>query len=90
YTAALAAAGCGSNTFFSNGYNGTKVPLTASQAGFNRTDYRTLAGLRWEHKVDANTEWQIQAVVDDRNINQPTGTTSAVGDYLSTNLMASL
>jgi iron complex outermembrane receptor protein len=90
YSAALATAGCGSNTFFVNGYNGAKVPLTAAQAGFNRTDYRTLAGLRWEHKVDANTEWQMQAVVDDRNINQPTGTTSAIGDYLSTNLMASM
>ena len=88
--AAAIAFGCAANTFFRNGYNGLKDPLTAAQAGFNRNDTRTLAGLRWEHKVDANTEWQVQAVVDDRNISQPTGTTSATGDYLSTNLMASL
>ncbi len=83
-------AGCASNTFFANGFNGAKVPLTAAQAGLNRNDFRTIAGLRWEHKVDANTDWQVQGVIDDRNISQPTGTTSAVGDFLSMNLMASL
>jgi iron complex outermembrane receptor protein len=64
--------------------------LTAAQAGYNRNDTRTIAGIRWEHKVDANTEWQVQAVVDDRDINQPTGTTSAIGDFVSTNLSASI
>ena len=28
----------------------------------------------------------MQIVVDDRNINQPTGTTSAIGDYVSYNI----
>ena len=28
----------------------------------------------------------MQIVVDDRNINQPTGTTSAIGDYFSYNI----
>jgi iron complex outermembrane receptor protein len=35
--------------------------------------------------LDSNTEWQVQFVVDDRNISQPTGATSAIGDFLSYN-----
>ena len=86
----LAPAGCGTVSVFNNGFNGTKSNLTAAQAGLNRLDYRTIAGVRWEHKVDDATRWQLQAVVDDRDINQPTGATSAVGDFLSANFMGSL
>lgn len=90
FTATLGNAGCGSVSVFNNGFNGAKSSLTAAQAGFNRHDYRTIAGLRWEHKVDADTTWQLQAVVDDRDISQPTGATSAVGDYLSANFMGNV
>ena len=36
------------------------------------------------------TTGQIQVVIDDRNINQPTGATSAIGDYLSYNVSTGL
>lgn len=90
FTAALGNAGCGSVSVFNNGFNGARSSLTAAQAGLNRHDYRTIAGIRWEHKVDDTTRWQVQAVLDDRDINQPTGATSAVGDFVSANFMGSL
>ena len=37
-----------------------------------------------------NTTGRIQYVIDDRNINQPTGTTSAIGDFLSSNVIADM
>jgi iron complex outermembrane receptor protein len=82
--------GCQTTLLLRNGANGATDPRTAAQAGFNRHDYRTIAGLRWEHKVDENTEWQVQAVLDDRDINQPTGSTSAIGDYFSKSFSGSL
>ena len=63
---------------------------TAEQAGANRDDRRTLGGFRWDHAFDAATTFELQFVIDDRNINQPTGTTSAIGDYLSYNLSSGL
>lgn len=60
--------------------------LTAEQAGLGRDDRRTVLGARWEHTFDPLTVWRTQLVFDDRNINQPTGTTSAIGDYASWNL----
>lgn len=90
FTTALGNAGCGSVSVFRNGFNSTRESLTAAQAGLNRHDYRTIAGIRWEHKVDANTSWQVQAVLDDRDISQPTSASSAVGDYLSGNFMGSV
>ena len=89
-TAAAAAAGCGTINLFANGFNGAQVAQTAAQAGLGRDDQRTILGTRWEHKFGPGTDWQIQFVVDDRNINQPTGTTSAVGDFLSYNVMSSI
>jgi iron complex outermembrane recepter protein len=89
-TAASIAAGCGTVSVFANGFNGAKVNLTAAQAGLQRTDQRTILGARWEHKFNDTTDWQIQAVVDDRNINQPTGATSAVGDFISRNWSSQL
>jgi iron complex outermembrane recepter protein len=83
-------AGCGSVSLFRNGFNGAKVSETAAQAGLGRNDQRTILGTRWEHKLGENTTWQMQYVVDDRNIHQPTGTTSAVGDFLSQNVMTHL
>jgi iron complex outermembrane receptor protein len=89
-TAADAAAGCVTNNFSATGNtsgpNSNAVKQTAEEAGANRDDRRTIGGFRWEHAFDAATTGQVQIVVDDRNINQPTGSTSAIGDYLSYNI----
>jgi len=82
-TAATAAAACATNTF-------QGVKQTAQEAGANRDDRRTIGGIRWEHEFDADTTGTVQLVIDDRNISQPTGTTSAVGDYLSYNVISGL
>lgn len=87
-TAATAADGCVTSKFSATGNSASGVPQTAEQAGANRDDRRTIGGFRWEHAFDAATTGQVQVVVDDRNINQPTGTTSAVGDYLSYNVIS--
>jgi iron complex outermembrane recepter protein len=81
-------AGCGTVSLFNNGFNGTRTPLTAIQAGLGREDRRTIVGGRWEHDFDNTTTWRNQFVFDDRNINQPTGTTSAIGDFPSYNYMS--
>lgn len=82
-TAATAAEGCATQNFLG-------TPQTAEEAGVNRDDRRTIWGTRWEHQVDADTSWRVQYVLDDRNIDQPTGRTSAVGDYLSHNVTTDL
>jgi iron complex outermembrane recepter protein len=79
--------GCGSVSLFNNGFNGSKSLVTAVQAGLGRNDYRTIVGGRWEHDFDNTTTWRTQFVFDDRNINQPTGATSAIGDFPSYNYM---
>lgn len=84
------APGCATVSLFANGFNGTKLPQTAEQAGLNRDDRRTIVGARWEHDFDNQTTWRNQLVFDDRNINQPTGATSAIGDYPSYNFMSDL
>lgn len=86
-TAAGAAAGCGTVTLNNNGFNNTAgtSAQTAEQAGLGRNDRRTIVGGRWEHDFDNQTTWRNQFVFDDRNISQPTGTTSAIGDYPSYN-----
>src|SRR5262249_41237878 len=85
-----AAAGCGTVNLFNNGLSGTTIPQTAQQAGLNRNDRRSIAGMRWEHDFDNATTWRTQLVLDDRNINQPTGTTSAIGDFPSYNVISDL
>jgi iron complex outermembrane recepter protein len=85
-TAATALAGCPTINLFNNGFSGATTPQTADQAGLNRTDRRTILGGRWEHNFDNDTVWRTQAVYDDRNISQPTGTTSAIGDFPSYNI----
>jgi iron complex outermembrane receptor protein len=89
---AAAAPGCGTVTLFNNGFNtaaGTDKE-TAVQAGLGRNDRRTIAGGRWEHDFDNTTTWRNQFVFDDRNISQPTGPTSAIGDFPSYNYMSDL
>ena len=58
------------------------------QAGLGRNDRRTIVGGRWEHDFDNTTTWRNQFVFDDRNISQPTGATSAIGDFPSYNYMS--
>lgn len=89
-TGATAAAGCGTVTLFNNGFNksaGTDTE-TAEQAGLGRNDRRTIVGGRWEHDFDNQTTWRNQFVFDDRNISQPTGTTTSIGDYPSYNYIS--
>lgn len=86
-TGVTAAAGCGTVRLFNNGFNATAGTdtETALQAGLGRNDRRTIVGGRWEHDFDNTTIWRNQFVFDDRNISQPTGTTSAIGDFPSYN-----
>jgi iron complex outermembrane receptor protein len=89
-TDATAAPGCGTVTLFNNGFNtaaGTDKE-TAVQAGLGRNDRRTIVGGRWEHDFDNTTTWRNQFVFDDRSISQPTGSTSAIGDFPSYNYMS--
>ena len=81
-------AGCGIGRLFNNGFNGARTPTTAMQAGLGREDRRTIVGGRWEHDFDNTTTWRNQFVFDDRNISQPTGATSAIGDFPSYNYMS--
>jgi iron complex outermembrane recepter protein len=87
---ATAAPGCGTVALFNNGFNGTKDTETAVQAGLGRNDRRSIVGGRWEHDFDNTTTWRTQFVFDDRNISQPTGTTSAIGDFPSYNYMTDI
>jgi iron complex outermembrane receptor protein len=82
--------GCGTASLFNNGFNGAKTPETAIAAGLGRDDRRTIVGGRWEHDFDNTTTWRNQFVFDDRNINQPTGSTSAIGDFPSYNFMSDI
>ena len=83
-------AGCGTVSLFNNGFNGPRTPMSAVQAGLGRNDRRTIVGGRWEHDFDNTTTWRNQFVFDDRDINQPTGATSAIGDFPSYNYMSDL
>ncbi len=82
--------GCASVNLFANGLSGPTLAQTASQAGLGRNDQRTILGARWEHNFDAQTTWQTQYVYDNKDINQPTGATSAVGDQPAFNLTSGI
>lgn len=84
----LTGAACASVSVFANGFNGARVSLSADQAGLKRDDRRTIVGARWEHDFDAETTWRSQLVWDNRDINQPTSATSAVGTFPSFNLIS--
>ena len=82
--------GCGTQSLLINGFNGARSAQPAIAAGFGRDDRRTIVGGRWEHDFDNTTTWRNQFVFDDRNINQPTGATSAIGDFPSYNYMSDI
>jgi iron complex outermembrane recepter protein len=86
--AATAAAGCATISLFGNGFSAPTVLQSADQAALGRHDKRNIVGARWEHDFDNQTTWRTQLVFDDKNINQPTGTTSAIGDSPSYNLIS--
>jgi iron complex outermembrane receptor protein len=88
--AATTAAGCASVNLFVNGISGTTIAQTASQAGLGRHDMRSIGGGRWEHRFDADTTWRVQLVYDNKDINQPTGATAALGDQPAFNLLTDL
>ena len=87
-TAATAAPGCQNIMLIRNGFSGATVAQSADQGGFGRNDNRAIFGARWEHDFGADVTWRNQVTVDDRNINQPTGSTSAIGDYPSINVIS--
>ncbi|MGY8709652.1 TonB-dependent receptor [Bradyrhizobium sp. 18BD] len=95
-TTGAGVAGCPTVSLFNNGFNArTGVTAdrdteTATQAGLGRNDRRTIVGGRWEHDFDNTTSWRNQFVFDDRNISQPTGATSAIGDFPSYNYMSDI
>lgn len=88
YTAAAATSGCASVSLFTNGYNGARQSLSPAQAGLGRHDRRTIVGARWEHDLTNNTTWRTQFVFDDRDINQPTSSSSYRGPYPSFNVVS--
>jgi iron complex outermembrane recepter protein len=74
-----ASQGCATISVYTNGFTGSKVQLSADQAGLGRHDRRTIVGGRWEHDLTDNTTWRTQGVWDVKDINQPAGATSARG-----------
>jgi iron complex outermembrane receptor protein len=88
--AVSAALGCATVNLLANGFGGATIPQTADEGAFGRHDWRNIGGIRWEHDFDSQTTWRTQAVFDDKNINQPTGTTSAIGDSPSYNLLTNV
>ena len=88
--ASAAAAGCASVALFANGFSAPTVAESAADAGLGRHDRRTITGVRWQHDFDKDTAWRTQIVFDDKDINQPTGTTSAIGDSPAVNLMTDI
>jgi len=87
-TAASAALGCATVNLFANGVSGATVAETARQAGLGRSDQRSIGGMRWEHNLDTDTLWRLQFVYDNKDINQPTGATSALGDEPAFNIIS--
>jgi iron complex outermembrane recepter protein len=81
---------CATVGLLNNGFNGARTPTTAIQAGLGREDRRTIVGGRWEHDFDNTLTWRNQFTFDDRNISQPTGATSAIGDFPSYNYMSDI
>lgn len=71
---------CASASVPLNGVTSPTIALSADQLGLHRNDRRDIVGLRWEHDLDANTTWRTQAVYDDKDIDQPTGSTKFLSD----------
>jgi iron complex outermembrane receptor protein len=85
---ALAAAGCASVSLYANGFTGAKVSESAQGADLGRHDRRTIVGARWEHDIDPQTTWRTTFDFDNRDIDQPTGSTSSRGTYPSFDIIS--
>src|SRR5262245_23413302 len=85
-----AAPGYATVNLLANGFAGAAIPQTAEEAAFGRHDWRSIVGTRWEHDFDNQTTWRTQAIFNDKNVNQPTGATSAIGDSPSYNLLTNV
>lgn len=88
--AASASAGCQNQNLRIDGATSATIPVSADEAGFRRDDNRAILGVRYEHDFGSVATWRTQVTLDDRNINQPTGTTSAIGDYPSINAFSDI
>lgn len=88
YSSIAASNGCASVSLYSNGFNGTRTSLSAAQAGLGRHDRRTIVGARWEHELGGSSTWRTQFVFDNRDINQPTSSSSYRGTYPSFNVIS--
>ncbi|MET0257649.1 MAG: TonB-dependent receptor [Methylobacterium sp.] len=88
--AASAAPGCTLTNLPRNGAFGPTVAVTADEGGFRRNDRRSILGARWEHDFDAQTTWRAQAVLDERNFDQPFYVNAVRGSYPSINLSTAL
>ncbi len=82
------APGCATVPLLNNGFNGANEFESPRSGGPWPRRRRTIVGGRWEHDFDNTTTWRNQFVFDDRNISQPTGGTSAIGDFPSYNYMS--
>lgn len=82
--------GCGSVSVYVNGYNEAKKSLSAAEAGLNRHDRRTIVGARYEHDLTSSTTWQNQFVWDNRDANQPTGSSAYRGTLPSFNVVSNI
>jgi len=80
--------GCASVGVYANGFVGAKQNISAVQAGLGRNDRRTIMGTRWEHQFNPAIVWRTQFVFDDKDIDQPTGNTSARGSSPSFNVFS--
>lgn len=87
---ALAAPGCASVNLFTNGFNGARQNVSAVAADLQRNDRRSILGLRWEHDFTDSLTGRAQLVWDNRDIQQPTGATAAIGVFPSYNLIADM
>ncbi|MDB5365262.1 MAG: TonB-dependent receptor [Rhodospirillales bacterium] len=85
-----AAAGCGTVSLFTNGFNGARQNFSADQAALGRNDRRTIVGARWDHAFDGDTTLRTQLTFDNRDVKQPTSSTSFVGTFPSFNLSSEL
>jgi iron complex outermembrane recepter protein len=70
---------CSTDHVYINGIAGTEVYVTPDVAQNGRHDRRTIVGARWEHDLTKSTTLRVQGVWDDKDIDQPTGATTARG-----------
>ena len=87
---ALQTVGCASVSLLANGFTGAKVAQSAQAAGLGRHDRRTVVGARYEHDLDGATTWRTTFDFDNRDIDQPTSSSSYRGPYPSFNVISDL